>query len=109
MLYTAGSAALAVLEVRVHLDLPFELLPVDYSLMSIELGDGRIEEAPLQALENACQFGDVWLTEARSPVLRVPSLIVPEEANFLINPRHPEATNIALISKRVFTFDPRLF
>jgi RES domain-containing protein len=109
VIYTSSSASLALLEVRVHLDLPFDLLPDDYSLMTIELGDALIEEAPSQALENPLQFGDAWLAAGRSPILRVSSFILPEETNLLINPQHPAKSGLALVAKRPFRFDPRLF
>jgi RES domain-containing protein len=109
MVYMADSASLAVLEVWVHLDLPFDLLPADYSLMAFELTNTRIEEAPQQALVDPRKFGDAWLATARSPILRVPSFIVPEETNLLINPLHPISARITLLSKRPFSFDQRLF
>ncbi len=108
MVYAASSAALAVLEVRVHLDLPPELLPPDYVLVAIDLGEAATEivttipEAPHG-------FGDRWLREGRTPVLQVPSLIVPECANFLINPAHPGAGQIKITNSRQFEFDRRLW
>ena len=108
MVYAASSAALAVLEVRVHLDLPPELLPPDYVLVTIDLGDVAIEVCA--ALPDASHaFGDHWLREKRTPVLQVPSLIVPECANFLINPSHPTVSQIQIASSRRFEFDRRLW
>ena len=46
LVYAASTAALAVLEVRVHLDLPPELLPDDYVLMTVDLGDLAVEDVP---------------------------------------------------------------
>lgn len=109
MIYTASSAALAVLEVRVHLDLPLDMVPRDFQLMSIELGDTDIEEIPSGGIDDPMFYGDRWLREARSPAIRVPSIIVPEEWNLLINPLHPTARNIKIVSRRPFRFDPRLF
>ncbi|OFX13501.1 MAG: hypothetical protein A2516_06870 [Alphaproteobacteria bacterium RIFOXYD12_FULL_60_8] len=109
MVYCAGSAALAVLEVRVHLDVPLELLPEDYRLFGIEIGNVACEDAPLTALESPRSHGDSWLAARHTALLRVPSLIVPEERNVLINPLHPDAQRIQIVSQRAFTFDPRLF
>jgi RES domain-containing protein len=65
--YAAAEAALAVLEVRVHLDLPFDLLPDDYVLLAIETGDARVEEGPAPGDSSACRaYGDRWLAEQRS-------------------------------------------
>jgi hypothetical protein len=41
--------------------------------------------------------------------LRVPSVLVPSESNFLLNPRHPEYTNLVIGEPLPFSFDPRLF
>jgi RES domain-containing protein len=108
LVYTASSAALAVLEVRVHLDLPPDLLPDDYVLLEIELGDLPVEVVA-EIPNDPCAFGDTWLAEGRTPVLQVPSLIVPESTNLLLNPAHPLAGSAAILRKRPFVFDPRLW
>src|SRR3954451_6946822 len=77
LVYAADTAALAVLEVRVHLDLSWDLLPPDYVLLTLDLGPARIETMPVLPPDTVA-FGDAWLTAQRSPVLRVPSVIVPE-------------------------------
>lgn len=46
MVYAAANAALAVLEVRVHLDLPLDLLPDDFTLVAIDLDDLQLEMVP---------------------------------------------------------------
>lgn len=108
--YAAAEAALAVLEVRVHLDLPFDLLPDDYVLLAIETGDARVEEGPAPGDSSACRaYGDRWLAEQRSALLRVPSVIVPESCDVLINPSHPDALRIHIVQSRPWTFDRRLF
>ena len=69
LVYAASAAALAVLEVRVHLDLPFELLPEDYLLLTINMGDLPVEELANLPLK-AAEYGDTWLRERRTPLLR---------------------------------------
>ncbi len=108
MVYTASTAALALLEVRVHLDLPFDLLPADYVLMEIDLADLAIETVDTIPADPAV-FGDAWLTERRTAVLQVPSLIVPESANLLLNPAHPQAAAAGTAGIRDFVFDRRLW
>jgi len=103
----AGSPALAVLEVLVHLDLRLELLPDDYVLTGIEAPD----DLALRALrpadlpqgwrgrrgERLCRpLGDAWLRARREAILLVPAASVPREHNALINPRHPDAGRIAV-------------
>jgi RES domain-containing protein len=108
LVYAADSAALAVLEVRVHLDLSFDLLPADYVLLTLDLGTLSIETVPSLPLDTAA-FGDAWLAAGRTTVLQVPSIIVPESANILINRRHPDATRVTVAEKRPFGFDERLW
>lgn len=108
VVYTADSAALAVLEVRVHLDLPPELVPDDYMLMTINLADLPVEDATTLPADPQA-FGDAWLREQRTPVLRVPSLIVPEGANYLLNPLHPQAAAARMVHRRDFAIDPGLW
>ena len=108
LVYAASTAALTVLEVRVHLDLPPELLPEDYVLLTIDLDDLPVETVDeLPADPRA--FGDAWLAGERTPVLCVPSLIVPESPNLLLNPRHPDAAAARIIGQRRFAFDRRLW
>lgn len=108
MVYAAGDAALAVLEVRVHLDLPPELVPDDYVLIKLDLSGLAVEDlAALPADPRA--FGDQWLEQSRSPILRVPSFIVPDASNLLLNPAHPQAARVEIVSTRPFAFDPRLW
>jgi RES domain-containing protein len=108
LVYASDTAALAVLEVRVHLDIPPDLVPDDYVLLTIDLG--RI---PVETLSTAPpgpgRFGDSWLREQRTPVLRVPSFIVAESTNLLLNPAHPLAGSACIVGKRRFAFDRRLW
>lgn len=108
MVYAAGDAALAVLEVRVHLDLPPDLVPDNYVLVKLDLSGLPVEDlAALPADPRA--FGDQWLEQGRSPILRVPSFIVPEASNLLLNPAHPHAARAKIVSTNPFAFDPRLW
>ncbi len=108
MVYAAGDASLAVLEVRVRLDLPPDLIPDDYVLIKLDLSGLAVEElAVLPADPRA--FGDRWLEQRRSPVLRVPSFIVPDASNLLLDPTHPETADAKIVSTKPFAFDPRLW
>jgi RES domain-containing protein len=96
-----------VLEVRVHLDLPPELLPMDYVLVRAALPDAA---EVLDALpDDPRAAGDAWLDAARTPVLSVPSVIVPAARNLLLNPAHPAAGAARIDSLDAFAFDPRLW
>jgi RES domain-containing protein len=108
MVYTADNPALAALEVRVHLDLPRSLLPEDYVLLGIDLGDAPLEQIA-ELPPDPAAAGTEWLASRRSALLQVPSAIVPECSNLLINPAHPEAGQLRVILRRPFTFDARLW
>lgn len=117
VVYTAGSLALAALELLVHVDA--DLLPSDLVRLEIDvpddLGVSRIgvdelpkswRAYPAPAALRKC--GDRWLREASTPVLEVPSAVVPEESNWVLNPEHADARRIRVASIRAFTLDPRL-
>ncbi|MGH7106523.1 MAG: RES family NAD+ phosphorylase [Acetobacteraceae bacterium] len=108
MVYAASSAALAVLEVRVHLDLPPDLLPDDFTLVTIDLDHLPIEMVA-EVPGDPVGVGHSWLREQRTPVLQVPSAIVPESPNLLLNPGHPMATRARIVARRQFVFDRRLW
>jgi RES domain-containing protein len=109
--YAAASPSLAVLEVLVHLDVPAELMPDDYRLLGIEIPDDapaeRLEDTPIDAAARLAA-GDRFLADGSALVLLVPSVIVPQERNAIINVRHPAMSRIRLIADEPFRFDPKL-
>ena len=99
-LYAAESRALAGLETLVHLNAGG--LPLNRYLVEIFIPDdlwAAREEHDAAALpvgwdarppsRTSIAFGSAWLRARRSAVLVVPSVIVPEERNFVVNPAHP--------------------
>jgi RES domain-containing protein len=117
IVYTAGSLALAVLEVFVHLPpqmrrpgaLPALMavrlvLPGSVSLR--ELSPADLPDTPAPADFRA--IGDAWAASGETAVLAVPSRVVPQERNFLVNPAHPQAARIVVAAVTPFTLDPRL-
>jgi RES domain-containing protein len=117
LVYTAESRALATLEVSVHLDLS-EDLPSDRYYVEIEIPDDiTILEVNIKDLLDDWDskpptittqtIGDDFVLENESAVLKVPSSIVPQEYNYLINPNHPDLTKIRVISETLMTFDSR--
>jgi RES domain-containing protein len=117
VVYTAAHLSLAVLEVLVHTD-P-DVIPTDLAVFEIEVPDDlAIDRVSLDDLptnwmsipdHRACRdFGDAWLARADAPVLEVPSAVVPEESNYLIDPAHPESARVTVVGTRPFSFDPRL-
>jgi RES domain-containing protein len=108
MVYFAEHPALAALEVRVHLDLPFELLPNDFVLMHVTLAN-RLITGIGETMSPTVAVGDAWLNERRSVALRVPSVLVSYAWNVLFNPRHPNAGLAHIAAIEAFDFDPRLW
>lgn len=107
IVYLAEHPALAALEVRVHLDLPFDLLPADFVLMHVEVPDTL--NAVTEANSDTVAVGNAWLADARSAALRVPSVLVPHAWNILWNPLHPDAVGAEIREIEPFGFDPRLW
>jgi RES domain-containing protein len=118
MVYTAESRALAILEVSVHLDLQ-EDLPTDRYLITLEIPD-EVEvleldpfilpvdwDAKPPILETQLA-GDDFVNQQTAAILKVPSAIVHEEFNYLINPLHPDAQKIKIKTSKKLIFDSRL-
>jgi RES domain-containing protein len=108
IVYTAAESSLTVLEVRVNLSLDFADLPLDYVLLRIDTGAAAIETLETMP-ENPREFGNTWLRTRRSPLLCVPSIIVPQARNVLLNPAHPEAPHARITDTTPFRFDARLW
>ena len=115
--YAAGSRALAALELLVHAS-P-ELLCIEFQLIEIELPDALIETGlavpprwdEFPAGDNSQDFGGRWLKRsaaAAKVALAVPSVIMPEEMNYLLNPLHPAFCDVLIRKRRRFRLDPRL-
>lgn len=110
LLYAALTPALAILETRVHLDLPFDLLPDNYVLMEIDTHNLPFDQISLPRGPAECRAaGDHWLDRASNALLRVPSVIIQKCHNLLINPRHPDAQAITIVNIEPYRFDERLW
>lgn len=115
VVYAASSLALAVLEYLVHVPPAMRRAGRFPDLVAVRLsfpaaGAGAVDAAGIpgpDADRLARQRGDAWLTEATGPALRVPSVIVPQESNWLLDPRHPDFA-ARVESQKPFRFDPRL-
>jgi RES domain-containing protein len=114
MVYTAGSRSLAILEILAHLT---KSAPLDkYVLYRAECDDSLVQilsdlpaawnsEPPTAASQS---IGDAWVRSATHPVLSVPSAIVPEERNYLLNATHPDFFRIVIGLAVAYRIDPRL-
>ncbi len=119
LIYTSATRALACLETIVHLNAGG--LPLNRYLVAIDIPDptwanARHETAATLAVgwdaepagKISIDMGTTWLKAATTALLVVPSVIVPEECNVLINPAHPDSSSITATKIRKWTYDPRL-
>ena len=112
----AGSASLAILEMLVHLRA--EEMLRHFNLFQVSFDEALMTVADLATLPRSWQYspppasvqriGDLWLAKGESAILRVPSVIVPTEWNYLLNPAHRDFRKITIGPKRSIRFDPRL-
>lgn len=117
-LYTASSRALALLEILAHT--PAKMLDAKpYFLVTIFVPDAvsilgtDIKKLPAgwdaPDIKNPTQkAGDVFLSEKKYLLLSVPSVIVFEERNLILNPQHADFKKVKIINKRRINFDKRV-
>ncbi len=111
--YTSGSRALALLETLVHLDTS-EQLP-SFAFITVEIDSEDIEAvAPeaadtLNRVDRTRPIGDRWLRTGARLALAVPSVIVPQEFNYILNPAHPRFVALRTSAPKDFVFDNRLY
>lgn len=102
----ASTISLAILENLVHMSR--QDFPTGYVVVSAVIPED-LEILSLAEDENPPQGGDEWFDSQASAVLRVSSVVVPGESNFLLNPAHPDFERIVMEPARLFEFDARLF
>ena len=115
-LYAASSRSLAILETLVHLRRPQP--PTDYRVMVLYVPDSM----PLMNLTNrqlsegwksdetrTQTIGSQWLVSNESLLLRVPSVLVRAEYNYLLNPAQERFAEVQLVDVEPIDFDPRFF
>jgi RES domain-containing protein len=116
VVYTAGSLALASIEMIVNLPAP-KLLQKYIRILALisldlisDLSEADLPEdwnsRPISPSTRA--IGDRWFKKQSSAVLRVPSIVVPDEYNYLLNPTHPDFAKIKIGKPIIYFFDPRL-
>ncbi len=118
VVYTSATLSLAALEVLVHHRVPIP--PQEFVALSAEIParlkletirvqdlptDWQADPAPVRLQD----IGSEWLQRASSLVLVVPSALIEQEFNYLINPRHPDFARLKIGTPLAFTFDGRLW
>jgi len=117
IIYTASTRALACLENLVHrsgegLNQQFRIteifIPDHITIKQIskaKLSDGWHQ---MNSYHHCQKIGDEWIEDAESLLMKVPSSIIRDESNILINPHHPEFSTIEVQNITPFSFDDRL-
>ena len=88
------------------------------SILSIFLPENSIDEIPFTALKTEIDknglnsnfkfIGDNWIKSNSSLLLKVPSIVIPEEYNYLVNPLHKNFNKVKIVENKLFRFDNRL-
>jgi RES domain-containing protein len=117
VLYTSSNRALACLENIVHrsgegFNRLFKVLVIEIP-EEIKITEINIKNLPANWFFYRNQYlsqelGNIWITKGHSCVLKVPSVIIKEESNYLINPAHPDFKMIKVLRTEDFEFDQRL-
>jgi RES domain-containing protein len=114
--YLSESRALATLEVLAGLR---SLVPLaHYALIGVRFDAALVTEIAWEDLPESWassppgpatqSLGDRWLSERRSVVLRVPSVVLPAEHNYVLNPLHVDFQQVQVGEVEELRIDPRL-
>lgn len=116
LIYLAESIALATLEVLVHLQ-DTETLS-KYAVVEIRFDSVLVQEVRSENLPEDWNIfshpastkviGQQWIDAQSSALLKVPSSVSPREANYLLNPEHPDLGGVEVVAVLEHAFDPRL-
>jgi RES domain-containing protein len=117
VVYTAESRALATVEYVVHV--PLSLVPRDLSMVTLHIPDGIpcktmvIADLPANwrdypAPPALADLGAQWATAQQTLLLRVPSAVVAQEYNMLMNPLHPDMPQVTIAHVEPYQFDARV-
>lgn len=115
VVYASATLSLALVETLVHLPagvLPaYTAIPIDFDAALVTRLEPR--RLPSDWLANPAPrstqtLGDAWALDAKNAILQVPSVVVPLESNYVINPKHRDFSRIRIGKPNPFPFDPRL-
>jgi RES domain-containing protein len=114
--YTSQSRALAILEYTVNVNI--DDIPRTLSITTIEIPEDTIKNLmpadlpgdwmQIPSPSSTKDFGTGLLKSIITPVIRIPSIIVPQEFNYLLNPLHPDSKQFKILSVEDFIYDVRI-
>lgn len=115
-LYTSSTKALAVLEYTVNINI--DDIPRALSLVTLEIPDDAIKATTMADLPgdwsakpapySTKEWGSSWLKSAADLAIAVPSVVIPSEWNYLINPIHPGMADCRILEVEDFVYDTRI-
>lgn len=116
LVYTSETLALATLEILVRLQdssplRAYTAFPVrfdDELVRVLDQSELPHNWAQIPAPPELQRVGDEWVKSQQSVLLRVPSVIIPMEWNYLINPAHPDFKRVEIGKQQPLELDPRL-
>lgn len=117
VIYTSSSLSLACLENVVHrshlgLNQNFRCLtiniPKDLQVFEVTSKELTPNWMDFSSLPYTQEIGSEWIKSLKTPIFKVPSSIITQETNFLINPLHPDFDKITIIANEPFVFDNRI-
>jgi len=118
LLYFSENLSLCVLELLTRID--FKFLVTDYSFLEAEIPSSLVStlrkpEIVTEKWRNnppishTQDYGSIWIRKAKSLALKVPSAVLPNESNILINPNHKYFYKVKIIRKIILDLDARVF
>lgn len=117
-LYTSANRSLALLETLAHVQAKFfsnkkyilvtVLIPDKPSIKILRQKDLPTNWDALDIFQVTQKIGDHFLEEQKDLILQVPSVLMPEEYNYVINPLHPTMKQVKIIGQRQIEFNDRL-
>ncbi|MDQ6761022.1 MAG: RES family NAD+ phosphorylase [Bacteroidota bacterium] len=115
-IYTSESRALALLEYTVNVSI--DEIPRALSFTTFEIPDAGIQEVTEEELpgnwkdvpvpSSAKDFGTALLKKEQAPVFKIPSIVITQEYNYILNPLHADSRNFKILDIKDFVFDVRI-
>ncbi len=118
IIYCSEDPSTALLETLVHFEIDAEDRPETFQVLKIQskqpVSLDRVDPKVLgrdwtQDFRRTRELGDAWRNAKRTLLLEVPSVLVPERRNFLVNPAHAEMKRLRIVARYSHPFDARFF
>ena len=116
--FTSATLSLAALERFVNTDPDLELMNLvaiavdieaNIAIETVPVGDCPPDWRTYPAPPGLAVIGERWLQESKSAILSVPSVVIPIERNFVLNPTHADFATLTINRSEPFSVDPRMW